>query len=70
MNLEEALKALKEGKKIRHRFWIKDVYLYCDDNGYFIVIDDKGNASLFEFRVNCLNYAESNQWELYEEPTL
>lgn len=55
MNLEEAIKALKEGKKIRRKAWPMSIgYLLKDGN--YITLNDK------DFR--------GNDWEVVEENIL
>ncbi len=33
MEFEEAIKLLRSGKKIREKRWIKNAYIYLDDEG-------------------------------------
>lgn len=59
MKIEEAIKAMREGKKVRQKRWTQGVYLF------------KYDQHLAE---TCLNASEldgeyffSSEWEIYEE---
>ncbi len=59
MKTWEAIKALEEGKKVRHSKWHETEYIYMDENKNII---EKGN---FEFVFTRFN--SSGGWEIYEE---
>ena len=65
MKFEEALKLLREGKKIRRSCWRKNVYFVKTKNGATTYIDGEE----FIYRIN-INTILENDWELYEEPIL
>jgi len=58
MNFLEAVKAMKEGKKVRRGGWNKDNYLYLETGE--IIKDDSGYLKLPE------NF-EATDWEIVEE---
>lgn len=62
MNLEEAIKALKERKKIKRRNW-KQQYIVL--NKYGDIKDEAGFSVFFTS-----DDIDSNDWEIYEEPIL
>lgn len=47
MTQQEAIKALNEGKKVRHRYFTYDEYIYVDENGY--LHDEAGFVVGYEF---------------------
>ena len=62
MTFEEALKAIKEGKKVRNKGWSSSVYLkkYCDR----VVNQDGKTMNL------TITSMLSDDWEEYKEPIL
>lgn len=62
MNFEEALKALKEGEKVRRKSWIHICYLKLDSFGLEIYVDGKTIPYV-------LGYDDLNaqDWEVVEE---
>lgn len=64
MSSKEAIEALMAGKKVRCTEWVKDAYVYYDQES-LTVKDNNDNIQMF----TCFNeYFSNNQWELYEEP--
>ena len=59
MNFQKALKLLKEGKKIRRKFFAKGRYLFAT-TGCVIEIDGVG---VYPFKIHDL---EANDWEEYK----
>ena len=51
MKFEEILPALREGKKIRKRYWCKDNYVYINSNGEFV---NQGNKPFAIFSMDYL----------------
>lgn len=60
MNLIEALKELKEGKKIKNKYWTEGKYIEEDGSFYF---DE--NEEEFTFDVGGYNDLYSDKWMLY-----
>lgn len=60
MNVAERLKALAEGKKIRHKGFAKDDFIHLHD-GYLRYADGESYEGL---RLTLVN----DNWELYQEP--
>ena len=65
MTIEKAIKALKEGKKIRKRDLDVGEGYYRIDNGK-IVDEDDSPVSLIIFS----DYLFDNNWEIFKEPVL
>ena len=66
MNFMEAVKAMKEGKKVRRPYFVEEHYFYCDEHGikYSHSRKDKKWA---EFSMDAF---EATDWEIYEEDKL
>ena len=62
MKFEEILPALKEGKKIRIKYWYKDIYIFINSNGKF----ENQNGYLFEINLGSIRDLEADQWEIVE----
>lgn len=60
MRIDEALKAVFDGERIRHEDWIKGKYVYyaSNTNGFY-----KDNDESYHF---VLDYANTDRWELYK----
>ena len=54
--------AIEQGKKIRYRDWVEQVYIQWERCSSFF-LNDKGNVYHFSSRL-----FESEGWEIYEEP--
>lgn len=65
MTLEEAIKALKEGKKIKRKKWDVIKYVQLDKDGK--LRDDRGCETTFILRSNSI---VGDNWEIVEEPIL
>lgn len=60
MKTWEAMKALEEGKKVRHVYWEQDKYIVIDfTSAYNHIVDEKGNLS-------CINET-NDEWEIYDD---
>lgn len=65
MTFEEALKALKEGKKIRKKWWHAGSYIWLDEKNTL------KNKNGIEICVSVdFDFMTKNEWEIYEEPVL
>ena len=62
MRFEEVLPALREGKKIRKRYWCKDNYVYINSNGEFVNQDNKP----FAIFLYTLSNLEDDSWEIID----
>lgn len=67
MTIVGAIQALKEGQKVRNRYWDKSQYIYLDKQGFLaqnaIPFDDSFTLKLtnkMDLRLDC--------WEIYQEP--
>ena len=68
MNLEEAIKALKEGKKIRRNAWGLNVYIQIDmSEKKFIQGTSCRSTPIISLSVTDIL---DNDWEIVEEPVL
>lgn len=68
MNLEEAIKALKEGKKVREKVWKPNDYIQIDmSEKKFIQGIFCGYSHLISLSVNEIL---DDDWEIVEEPVL
>lgn len=65
MDIAEAMKALKEGKKVRRKFWKPDFYYYLDKNG--MLIDSNNQLAIIPIDFIAVN---AKDWEIYKEPIL
>lgn len=68
MKFKEALKLLKEGKKVRKCSWDdKDCYIACDENDFLFRIYGRKYCAEYYF----LNQSDfMSDWEEYKEPLL
>ena len=64
MTFEEVLPALREGKKIRKRYWCKDTYVYININGEF----ETQSGRHFFISLDRVSDLEDDRWEIVEEP--
>lgn len=65
MTFEEALKALKEGKKIRKKWWQAGSYIWLDEKNIL------KNKNGIEICVSVdFDFMTDNVWEIYQEPIL
>lgn len=62
MRFEEVLPALREGKKIRKRYWCKDNYVYINSNGEF----ETQSGKHFFISLDRLSDLEDNRWEIID----
>lgn len=60
MKIEEAVKALEEGEKIKLPFWPKGIYIYMDEEGLY----RREDGSLLKVRL----LPHGMEWDLYEDP--
>lgn len=65
MTFEEALKALKEGKKIRKKWWYAGSYIWLDEKNTLKNKNGSETSVAVEF-----DFMTNNKWEIYEEPVL
>lgn len=65
MTFEEALKALKEGKKIRKKWWHAGDYIWLDEKNTLKNKNGSETSVAVEF-----DFMTNNKWEIYEEPVL
>lgn len=65
MTFEEALKALKEGKKIRKKWWHAGSYIWLDEKNNL----KNKNGSEISVSVD-FDFMTDNVWEIYQEPVL
>lgn len=65
MTFEEALKALKEGKKIRKKWWHAGSYIWLDEKNTLKNKNGSETSVAVEF-----DFMTNNKWEIYEEPVL
>lgn len=65
MTIEEAMKALKEGKKVRREDWKPNSYIWLDEEN--MLKDD--NNKLTSFVCDCDSML-NDTWEIVEEPIL
>lgn len=65
MTFEEALKALKEGKKIRKKWWHAGSYIWLDEKNILKNKNGSETSVAVEF-----DFMTNNKWEIYEEPVL
>lgn len=65
MKFEDALKLLRQGKKIRRSCWSKNIYLVLTKNGATAYADDEQ----WDYGMTIQTILE-NDWEVYEEPIL
>lgn len=65
MTIEEAIKALKEGKKIRRKTWEVIKYIQLDKDG--IIRDDGDCEATFILKSDSI---VGDVWEIFEEPIL
>ena len=61
----EAIKSMREGKKVRGIKWEEESYLYIDDKN--IIRDNVGNMYGFYRFLNGLYMEEDDIWEIYDE---
>lgn len=66
MTLIDALKKLKNGKKIRHKKWNEKYYFYANKEG--CIYDSCGRFK--EIMINEINDFTDDNWEIYDEKTL
>ena len=62
MKFEEIIPALKDGKKVRIKYWYKDKYIYINSNGN--IEDQDGDHC--EIVLDRLCDLEADQWEIVE----
>ena len=63
MKFEEVLPLLKEGKKIRIKYWYKDIYIFINSNGKF----ENQNGYHFGINLGSIRDLEADQWEIVKE---
>lgn len=65
MNFLEAVKAMKEGKKVRRSQWGKGVYLYCEES--MIHHSRKHIRDTFSIFID---WFEKTDWEIIDEKSI
>ena len=63
MKFEEVLPALKAGKKIRKRYWVKDNYIYINYCGRIV----NQSGSPYDIILNGLYDLKHDSWEIVKE---
>lgn len=68
MNLIEACKEMEKGKKVTHKSWEKNTYIY--KNGIYLNFCDCTQMSKVrkEYYINDINLILSSDWEIYKSP--
>lgn len=65
MNKYEAINAMREGKKVTHRFFVDGEYITMDGN---FIVDEAGNKfSQLDFWKDRIQEAWENDWEIVQE---
>lgn len=66
MNLIEACKEMEKGKKVTHKSWEKNTYIY--KNGIYLNFCDCTEMSKVrkEYYINDINLVLSSDWEIYK----
>lgn len=64
MDKKEAIRAVLDGKKVKHKSWESNVFIFLDDDIGFRKVDDCCDV----IEIDWNDYIDSDNWELYEEP--
>lgn len=65
MTIEEAIKVMKEGKKVRREDWKPNSYIWLDEEN--MLKDDNNKLTSFVFDCDSML---NDTWEIFEEPVL
>jgi hypothetical protein len=65
MTKEEAINAMRQGKKVTHQYFSKEEYIFFGEDGN-IHTEDNASTSLFTFFYYRPEVAWATDWEIYK----